>query len=77
MSETNIVALHDQIPQHRFGGKTLPLFPPRARGVKNNTPRDDEEEEKENETNEREHISLFERRLTYFLRAHVRCDLIL
>jgi len=47
--ETNIVVLHDHIPQHR--GKTLPLFPPIEQ------PRDDEEEK---ETNEHEHI--FERR---------------
>jgi hypothetical protein len=49
MSETNIVVIYDQIPQHRV--ETLLPFPPKEQT------RDDEEEE--NETNERrEHVSL-------------------
>ena len=47
MSETNIVVIYNQFPQHRFG--TLLPHPPKEQT------RDDEEE---NETNEREHIYL-------------------
>jgi hypothetical protein len=53
MRETNIVVLYDQFPQHRFG--TLLPHPPKEEYT-----RDDEEEE--NETNEREHIYIFDRR---------------
>ena len=49
-SETNIVVIYDQIPQHRFG--TLLPFPPKEQT------RDDDEEEKEKETNERERMYL-------------------
>jgi len=51
MSETNILVLYDHFPQHRFGGTLLP-HPPKEEYTR------DDDEEKENETNEREHIYL-------------------
>ena len=51
MSETNIVVIYNQFPQHRFG--TLLPHPPKEQT------RDDEDEKETNE--QREHISLKER----------------